>query len=271
MMEYKYFKLDIQDNIARVVFNRPEKSNALHMEAWLEMRSIFEYLSEMPEARVIILSGEGSNFCAGIDLSLLMSIEGYKATSCDAKRSEKVRKLILSLQAAVNAIEQCSKPVLAAIHNGCIGGGVDIAAACDMRYCTEDSYFTIKEIDLGMVADLGTLQRLPKIISPGIVAEMAYTGRKVKGPEALKIQLVNHCYPSKEHMLAAVKELAKTIASKSPVSIRGTKDVLRYSRDHSVADGLNYIANWNAAMLLSNDLEEAFEATMEKRPPTFED
>lgn len=147
------------------------------MEAWIEMKSIFDRLSTADEVRVIVLKGEGNHFCAGIDLELLMSIAQLQEVSCTGRGSEKVRSLIKTLQSAISAIEKCSKPVLAAIHNGCIGGGVDIASACDMLYCSEDAYFTVKEIDFGMVADIGSLQRLPKIISPGMVAEMAYTGR----------------------------------------------------------------------------------------------
>jgi enoyl-CoA hydratase len=270
-MNSKYFKVEIAHKIARVSFNRPEKANALHMDAWIEMKSIFESLSQADEVRVIILSGEGEHFCAGIDLELLMSIGKFQEIACAGKRNERVRGLILSLQQSITAIEKCSKPVLAAIHNGCIGGGVDIASACDMRYCTEDAYFTIKEIDLGMVADIGTLQSLPKIISPGMAAEMAYTGRKVSGQEAKNIGLVNHCYGSKEKLFEGVMQIASTIASKSPVSIRGIKHVLHYTRDHSVDDSLNYMATWNAAMLLSADLTEAFKATLEKRQPKFED
>ncbi len=140
-----------------------------------------------------------------------------------------------------------------------------------MRYCSEDAYFTIKEIDLGMVADLGTLQRLPKLISPGMVSEMAFTGRKVHGQEAKDIGLVNQSYPSRDELMESVTKLAASIATKSPLSIRGTKEVLRYSRDHAVDDALNYMAAWNAAMLLSDDLSEAFKATMEKRSPNFKD
>jgi enoyl-CoA hydratase len=190
-MNSKHFKVKIENKIAQVSFNRPEKANALHMDAWIEMQTIFEALSLVDDVRVIILSGEGNHFCAGIDLELLMSIGRFQEVACPGKRSEKIRRLIQTLQQTITAIEKCSKPVLAAIHNGCIGGGVDIATACDMRYCTEDAYFTIKEIDLGMVADLGTLQRLPKIIFPGMAAEMAYTGRKVFGSEARNIGLVN--------------------------------------------------------------------------------
>jgi enoyl-CoA hydratase len=270
-MKYKYFIVEIENKIARVAFNRPEKSNALNMEAWIEMQTIFETLSITNEVRVIVLLGEGKIFCSGIDLELLMSVGKYKDIACSGRRSEKIRSLVLTLQKTITTIEKCSKPVLAAIHNGCIGGGMDIISACDMRYCSEDAYFTIKEIDLGMVADLGTLQRLPKIVSPGMAAEMAYTGRKVSGIEAQNIGLVNQCYPSKEALMEGVIEIAITIAGKSPLSIRGTKDVLRYTRDHSVDDALNYMSTWNAAMLLSEDLTEAFKATMEKRQPNFED
>ena len=200
-----------------------------------------------------------------------MSVGKFQEIACVGKRNEKVRGLILSLQDSITAIEKCSKPVLAAIHKGCIGGGVDIASSCDMRYCSEDAYFTIKEIDLGMVADIGTLQRLPKIISPAMAAEMAYTGRKVSGQEAKNIGLVNHCYESKEELFEAVMKIATMIASKSPVSIRGTKHIIQYTRDHTVDDSLNYMATWNAAMLLSADLTEAFKATLEKRQAKFED
>ncbi len=270
-MDTRYFKVEIENKVGHVAFNRPDKANALHMAAWEEMQQIFEALSEKDEVRVIVLSGEGKHFCAGIDLELLMSVAGFQQINCAGKRAEKVRKLVLKLQDTITAIEKCAKPVLAAIHNGCIGGAVDIVTACDMRYSTEDAYFTIKEIDLGMVADIGTLQRLPKIIAPGIAAEMAYTGRKVSGKEAQQFGLVNSCYGTKEELMDAVMQIANTIASKSPVSIRGTKDVLRYTRDHSVEDALNYMSTWNAAMLLSNDLTEAFKATMEKRAPEFED
>lgn len=270
-MNNKHFKVKIEHKIAQVFFNRPEKANALDMDAWAEMQTIFETLSQSEDVRVIILAGEGKHFCAGIDLGLLMSVGRFQDIACSGKRSEKVRGLILTLQKTITAIEKCSKPVLAAIHNGCIGGGVDIATACDMRYCTEDAYFTVKEIDLGMVADLGTLQRLPKIISTGMAAEMAYTGRKVFGPEAKSIGLVNQCYASKETLMEGVMKIASTIASKSPLSIRGTKEVLHYSKEHSVDDALNYMSTWNAAMLLSADLKEAFKATMEKRTPEFDD
>lgn len=264
-------KLSIENHIAHVILNRPEKANALNQSAWDEIKEIFENLDDNPEVRVIILEGgESNHFCAGIDLSLLMSVSQTDIT-CEGRRREKVRKDVFRLQAPINAIENCSKPVLVAVHGGCIGAGVDLICACDMRYCTEDAYFTIKEIDMGMVADLGTLQRLPKLIGDGLVREMAYTGRNVDGKEAEKIGIVNRVFPDKNTMIEEVFKLAATIASKSPMSIRGTKHILLHTRDHSVADGLNYMATWNAAMLLSNDLQEAFMAKMQKRESNFED
>ncbi|WP_340152851.1 crotonase/enoyl-CoA hydratase family protein [uncultured Marivirga sp.] len=270
-MKYDFFRVEIENKVATVSFNRPEKSNAIHMPAWKEMKEIFNSLSERAEVRAIVLAGAGKNFCAGIDLELLMSVSQYQKIECAGRRSEEIRRLVFTLQEAVNAIEKCKKPVLAAVHGGCIGGGVDIIAACDMRYCSDDAYFTIKEIDLGMVADLGTLQRLPKLISPGMVSEMAYTGRKMDGKEAKEIGLVNQSYSSRDEMMESTHKLATTIASKSPLSIRGTKEVLKYSRDHSVEDSLQYMATWNAAMLLSDDFSEAFKASMEKRAPNFKD
>jgi enoyl-CoA hydratase len=263
-------QLEIANHIAHVIINRPEKANALNDVAWQEIEQTFNDLDDNDEVRVIVLSGgESKHFCAGIDLSLLMSIS-QNTIKCDARRREKIRKDVFRLQAPINAIENCSKPVLAAIHGGCIGGGIDVVCACDMRYCTDDAYFTIKEIDMGMVADLGTLQRLPKLISDGMAREMAYTGRNVEGVEAEKIGIVNRTFVDKETMLGEVMKLATMIAQKSPLSIRGTKHILLHTRDHSVADGLNYMATWNAAMLLSNDLQEAFTAKMMKREASFE-
>ena len=200
-----------------------------------------------------------------------MDMQRFQQIDCEGRKREALRKFIFHLQACISAIEACRKPVLAAIHGGCVGGGVDIVSACDMRYCTADAYFTIKEIDMGLVADIGTLQRLPHILQPGMVAEMAYTGREVGGEEAARMGLVNRVFPGKTAMMDEVMQLAATIAAKSPLVVRGTKEVLLYSRDHTVADSLDYMVAWNAAMLLSRDLMEAFLATMQKRPPVFKD
>ncbi|MEM1318920.1 MAG: crotonase/enoyl-CoA hydratase family protein [Bacteroidota bacterium] len=271
MNTYTFFKVELAKNIAHVAFNRPEKANALHAEAWVEMKQLFGELSKTPEVRVIVLSGEGKHWCGGIDLKMLMRLAEFNTIDCEGRKREEVRDFIYHLQDCITAIEQCRKPVLAAIHNGCIGGGVDICTACDIRYCTEEAYFTIKEVDLGLVADIGTLQRLPKIINSGLAYEMAYTGRKVYGPEAKEIGLVARCYPDKEQMLEGVMEIAQQIASKAPIVIRGTKEIIRYSRDHSVEESLRHMGTFNAAFLLSNDLAKAFEASMSREVPEFED
>ena len=270
-MTYKTFLLDIDDKIAHVRLNRPQKANALDATAWEEMQTIFRTLDQDPAVRVIILSGEGKHFCAGIDLSQLMAIRQASADADEGRQREKIHHFAQQLQAPINAIETCRKPVLAAIHNACVGAGVDVITACDMRYATQAAYFAIAEIDMGMVADLGTLQRLPKLIGAGMTRELAFTGRRFSAEEALNHHLINQLYADKAEMLTAVTALAKTIASKSPLSIRGTKQVLNFSREHSIADGLAYVATWNAGMILSNDLTEAFTAYIEKRPPHFAD
>lgn len=268
-MDLKYLKVTIENHVAQVAFNRPEKANSLHTPAWEEMKAVFENLHKNLEVRVIVLTGEGKHFCAGIDLTTLMDLQKYNQISCQGRRNETLRKFILDFQDTITALEKCRKPVLAAIQNACVGGGVDIISACDMRYCTDDAYFAIKEVDLGLVADIGTLQRLPNILNPGIVAELAYTGRKVFGAEAAKIGLVNQTFSTQEEMMNRVMEIAKMIASKSPLVVRGTKEMLLYKRDHSVEESLNYMATWNAAMLMSEDLMEAFQASMEKREAVF--
>ena len=269
-MDYTNFLVSVKDKIAHVAINRPQKANALNQAAWEELQSVFEYLGGKKEVRVIILSGEGKLFCAGIDLELLMSVKDLETSPADQRRKS-LHEMVVKLQDCVSAIERCEKPVIAAVHNGCIGGGVDIIAACDLRYCSEDAYFTIKEIDMGMVADLGTLQRLPKFVKPAVVAEMAYTGRAVSGEEAVAIGLANACFPTREAMLEGVLKIATQIASKSPLSVRGTKKSLLNARDHSVTEGLDFIARHNAEYLLSDDLKESFSAMMEKRKADYKD
>jgi enoyl-CoA hydratase len=157
------------------------------------------------------------------------------------------------------------------VHGACVGGGIDLIVCADMRYCSADAWFSIKEIDIGMVADVGTLQRLPRLIGDGMARELAYTARRVDGAEARQIGLVNRVFDTPEALREGVREIAAAIAAKSPLSVRGVKEMLGYARDHTVADGLNYNATWNAAMLMSNDLQESMMANMAKRAPEFKD
>jgi len=270
-MAYEHFLVTVTDKIAHVAINRPQKVNALHLPAWEELKAVMEELSNRVDVRVVVLSGEGKLFCAGIDLELLMSVKELEKLPSREECEQTLYGLVIKLQNCVSAIERCTKPVIAAIHNGCIGGGVDIIAACDLRYCTDDAYFTIKEIDMGMVADLGTLQRLPKFVRPAVVAEMAFTGRAVNAAEALESGLVNGRFSTKDALMDGVLTVARQIASKSPISIRGTKVILQHTRDHSVDTALEFMARWNSTHLLSEDLTETFRALMQKGQPVYKD
>ncbi len=264
-------EVELDDRVAFIRLNRPDKANAMDAAFWREMRAAMEWLDRTPAARVAVISGNGRNFSAGIDLELLAEVGLPAAGGCEGRRREALRLQILELQQSFNAIESCRKPVLAAIHGACVGGGIDLISACDMRYAADDAYFCVKEIDVGMTADVGTLQRLPRIIPDGIARELAYTGRNMSAQEAERVGLVNRTWPDRDRLHGGVTEIARAIAAKTPLGIRGTKEMLRYARDHSVADGLNHVATWNAAMIISDDLAEALAARSEKRPPRFPD
>ncbi len=264
--------LTISDGVAEVELARPEKSNAMNRPMWAELRALFRYLDTLPAARVVVLTGAGKNFTAGIDLDMLMNVGAIDAIdTCPGRVRENLRLWVLDLQDVISSLEQCRKPVLAAVHGACVGGGVDLVTAADMRYCTADARFVVKEIDLGLVADVGTLQRLPKVIGDGMAREMAYTGRPVGGAEAKEIGLVNRCFATRDEMIEGVRGLARQIAAKSPLAVRGTKEMIKYTRDHSVRDSLEMMAIWNAGLLVSEDLREAFAAAREKRAATFRD
>jgi enoyl-CoA hydratase len=268
-MNYQTLVVTVQSHIAHIELNRPDKANALNETMWNEIRTAFKWADETAEVRVVVLSGRGKHFCAGIDLIAFADVQKIVADKDQARMREKMRRQILDMQDCMSAIERCRKPVLAAMHGACVGFAIDMTTCCDMRYSTADAFFSVKEIDIGMTADVGTLQRLPKLIPDGMARELAYTGRKMTGDEAQRIGLVNRCFDNQEALLSGVIQIATDIASKSPLAMRGTKEMLLYARDHSVSDGLNYIATWNAAMLLSDDLQKAMEANMQKRPAKF--
>ena len=270
-MTYQRLNVALQGSVAVVELNRPGKANALDLAMWHELRDAMRWLDATPEARVGVLRGAGAQFTSGIDLALLAGLSAEIADPCDGRAREKLRRVILDFQDTVSAIERCRKPVLAAIHGACIGGGIDVAVACDVRYCSADAVFSVREVDVGLTADVGTLQRLPKLIGEGMARELAYTGRNVSGREARDIGLVNRCYDTPAELAAGVGEIATAIAAKSPLAVRGSKEMITYARDHSVADGLNYVATWNAAMLMSADLGEALAAARERRPAKFRD
>ena len=263
--------LELEQGIAEIRLDRPDKSNAMNDAMWQEIRQAFEWVDATPEARVAILSGAGRNFCAGIDLAMMAGIQQRIAHADGARSREALRRLILDLQDCLSSLERCRKPVIAAIQGACIGGALDLVTSCDMRYAAADAVFSVREIDLGMVADVGTLQRLPRLVGDGMARELAYTGRNFTADEAERMGLANRIFASPEALTAAVREIAATIAAKSPLATRGLKEVMNFSRDHSVADGLNFVATWNAALLLSGDLAESMLAMREKRAPRFAD
>ncbi|HOB63278.1 MAG TPA: crotonase/enoyl-CoA hydratase family protein [Candidatus Competibacteraceae bacterium] len=271
MSELTCLNFTLDHQIAWIELDRPSKANALNGTLWQEIGEVFRHVDELPEARVVVLSGAGRHFCAGIDFELVGEILDTVGKLSPGRREEHLRHTILGLQAAFTALERCRKPVLAAIQGLCIGGGLDLIAACDMRYATADAAFSLKEADLAIVADIGSLQRLPYLIGEGRLRELAFTTRQFGAAEAQTMGLVNQVFPDAAQLWDGVGAIAAGIAAKSPLTVRGVKQVLNYSRDHSVADGLDYVATWNAAMLLSDDTREAVAATLAKRHPRFED
>ena len=266
---FETLALAFDDKVATVYLNRPDKANAMNGPMWSELQTCFEWLDEEPGVRAVILAGNGKHFCAGLDLAVFGEL--VSSSPDPARRAEQLRRNVLRLQANLTAIEQCRVPVLAAIHNTCIGGGVDMTCCADMRYATQDAYFSVKEIDIGMTADVGTLQRLPRLIPDGVVRELAYTGRKMDAEEARSLGFLNRLFDNREVMMQEVAKIAHAIAAKSPLAIRGTKEMLLYSRDHTVADGLNYIATWNAGMMSQMDLMAGLDSQTNQAPGDYED
>jgi enoyl-CoA hydratase len=271
-MNFETLKIELKDHVAWLRLNRPDKANAMSLAMWEELPRAAAWLDEQPQARVVILCGEGRHFTAGIDLEALAQVGGAAGgKGCGGRQREAVRRFILRAQDALSSLERLRMPVIAAVDGACIGAGVDMIGACDLRYCTADAKFSIKEVDLAVTADVGTLQRLRHIVGLPRLTELTYTGETFDGRKAQEIGLVGHAYASRELLMHEVEQIARRIAAKSPLTVRGIKYNLLYSRDHSVREGLEMVANWNAAFLVSDDLREALTAQMQKREPKFAD
>jgi enoyl-CoA hydratase len=272
-MSYQCFDVSIADHIAHIRLNRPEKRNNMIRAFWDELPAIVEDIDHNARARVIVISSTGPHFSSGLDTS--MFADASIAPGPDAERAAQLQhgarfyEHVLHMQRSFNVLERCRLPVLAAVQGGCIGGGVDLITACDMRYATEDAFITVFEINIGMTADVGTFPRLVKLIPEGIVRELAYTGRRMPAREAQACGLVNRVFPDQATMLGEVMAIAREIASKAPLAVYGTKRMINYARDHSTADGLDYIGIWNASMLQKQEIQEAIKANAEKRPGEF--
>lgn len=264
------FKVNIDENhVAEISLNRPEALNTMNDDFWAELPEIIQALDSDGSVRVVILCSQGKHFTAGMDLSVFDSLGGDPSHET-ARAAEKSRRWILGLQATFTAFENARMPVISAIQGACIGGGVDMICASDMRFCTSNAYFNIKETALGITADVGTLQRIQHVMPSGLARELAYSSRNMDAQEAQSCGFVNKVYTDQEEMLTAVRALATDIADHSPLAVHGTKAMLNYSRDHSVQDSLNHMATWQAGMLQATDTQEAMRANKEKRDPKFD-
>jgi enoyl-CoA hydratase len=266
------FAVSIENNVAHIVLNRPKAFNAMPRPFWNELPKIVQDISDNAKARCIVISSTGKHFTAGMDISVFTDGESITTSGGDPySRAESFRQFVLTLQGSFNCLDNARMPVIAAIQGGCIGAGVDMTSACDIRYATADAFFQIAEINIGMTADVGTFPRLCKLIPEGWVRELAYSGRRLPAQRAKEIGLVNDVFATQEEMLAHVMELAREIATKAPVAVAGSKRMINHARDHSIADGLDYIATWQAGMFSPPHMMEAFAAKAQKRDPSFPD
>jgi enoyl-CoA hydratase len=267
-MGYEHVEIEVVDHVGWLWLNRPEKKNALSEDMWADIPQAMADLGADPEVRVVVVAGRGDSFTVGIDLAMLARVNTHDGES-EAIRKQNMYRLVKELQQTMTAFEACPKPVIAAVHGYCLGAGVDLITACDIRLATADAVIGIRETKLGLVADVGTMQRLPKVIAPGHMAELAYTGRDIDGREAERIGLVNRTHPSADDLFAAARALAAEIAANSPLVVQGIKAVLHAEEGMSTQAALDHMALWNTSFLMSNDLMEAMSAFMQKRPPDF--
>jgi enoyl-CoA hydratase len=266
MTDTRPFRIERDGLVASLILNRPEKRNTMNREFFHGLSRHFREFDQDPEVRVVLVRAEGKSFTAGIDLVEMAPM--MQGTGADFR--ERLRKEIMEFQDSMNAIERCRKPVIAAIHSHCVGGGVDLTSACDIRMASRDATFSIRETRIAIVADLGTLQRLPHIIGQGWFRELALTGRDFTAEEALQMGFITRLCSDRESLYHEAQEMASQIAALPPLTVQGVKDVILYSRDTGVYPGLEYVAQKNAAQLPSEDLLEAFQAFAQKRDPKFQ-
>ena len=262
-------ELRIEGHIAEVVLNSPGKMNAMGPWFWDEMPGIFKQIDENLDVRVAVIRAEGKAFSAGLDLVGMMPRLPLGAQGPDALRQAKLHTLIRDMQWAVTCVERCRVPVIAAIQGYCIGGGVDLITACDLRLASADAVFSVREVKMAIVADIGTLQRLPRVVTPGIARELALTGRDVDAAYAEKVGLVNRVLPDSDALYADAMATAAEIAANAPSAVQGTKQVMNQAIAAETDRGLEYVATWNTAYLISQDLGRAMQAFMSKSKPEY--
>jgi enoyl-CoA hydratase len=263
-MAYEWIKLSVEGSVGTVTLSRIEGMNALSLAFAAEIAEAVRELDALEKVRVIVLNSDAREFCVGLDLKDFMTTD-----LSTAKGKLEFPTRLRSLFDSANRFEDCKKPVIAAVQGICIGGGLDIIAACDMRLCTEDAKFSLREAAIGIVADMGVLQRLPHIIGQGFTREMAFTARFFTAREAERMGLINTVYPHYEAMIQGAHKLAAQIAENPPLAVQATKEVLNYSRSASVASGMSFAMHKNMVLINSEDVREALSAFMEKRRPDF--
>ncbi|MBI5505867.1 MAG: crotonase/enoyl-CoA hydratase family protein [Deltaproteobacteria bacterium] len=269
-MAYECFNVEIKDKVAHVQLSRPQAMNSMTRGFWRELPQIVRSIDREGTARAIVLSSTGKHFTAGMDLSVFASGPDLSSKEPGRARANLMR-LVLRLQQTFSCLDEARVPILAAVQGGCIGGGVDMVSACDMRYATRDAFFCIQEINIGMTADVGTFPRLGYCMPQGLARELAYTGRRLKAGEAAACGFVNALFDDHAELLDAVTGIAVDIARRSPLAVWGSKEMLNYGRDHTIADSLRQIAVWQTGMFQPADMKEAFVAKSEGREPAFED
>ncbi len=268
--KYKVFRTERSGAIFWIFLNNPDRRNAMGNDFWSEISQVFSEAESDAESRVVILAAEGKTFCAGLDLmSLMEELPTLFNTDAENRAGTQFMEVIRRYQQKTALPETCRKPVIAAIHGHCIGGGLDLVAACDIRIASEDAVFSLREVAVAMIADLGSLQRLPGIIGEGWTRQMAFSAENITAEKAQKIGLVNAVYPDRETLLRAASELAGQIAANSPLAVQTTKEVLNRGRGRTIEDGLEYAADRQTQLLPNSDLMEAIAAFMERRRPEF--
>jgi enoyl-CoA hydratase/carnithine racemase len=265
MSAQEVFKVKKDGYVTWLILNRPEQRNTMTLEFFEKLTELFEEFDSDPEVRVVVIKAEGRSFTAGLDLIAAEALIGDGSASY----REWLRRKVIELQGSMSAIEKCAKPVIAAIHGHCVGGGVDLTSACDIRFASKDAVFSIRETRIGIIADIGTLQRVPHIIGQGWFRELALTGRNFSAEEALQMGYITRLCSDRDYLYAEAKKLADEIAGLPPLAVQGVKDVINYSRDNGIYPGLEYVAQKNAAIIPNEDMMEAVTAFLEKRTPQF--
>ena len=267
------FNVETRDKVAHIQLKRPEVFNTMTREFWNELPAIVNQINDEAKARAIVISSTGKHFSAGMDLSVFTDGQGVSGGRGEVGRSRlALRAEAMRLQKSFSCLDEARMPVLMAIQGGCVGGAVDMSTCADMRYATTDSFFVIQEINLAMTADVGTFPRLCHLLPQGLVRELAYSGRRLPARRAYELGLVNELFDNQDQMLKHVLELAAEIVTKSPLAVHGSKVIINYARDHSIRDGLDYIATWQAGMFNPTaDMFESFKAKQEKRTPVYDD